>query len=149
MENAEEKVTWLGQTVSKQGEVLLGSIGAMLPRFNRKPFGTNAYLDVITRRPFLGDDRFIPVESVSRSYVLVQHGAIVAALTKAVEKAGFSPEALPSDLMLSAYGERMHLDVRIPSFDFNPGDGHDMTHGVTCINSVDKSRALEIAGVSA
>ena len=46
--------------------------------------------------------------------------------------------------MLSAYGERMHLEVRIPSFDFNPGDGHDMTLMVTCINSVDKSCALEI-----
>jgi hypothetical protein len=116
----------------------------MLPRFEREPFGANAYLDVIMRRPFLDDDRFIPVGSVSRSYVLVQHRTIVEALTKAIGKAGFSPEALPCDLMLSAYGERMHLDVRIPSFDFNPGDGHDMTLGVTCINSVDKSCALEI-----
>ena len=138
------KLTWFGQTVTKEGEVPLGSIGAMLPRFERGPFGTNAFLDVITRRPFLGDDRFIPIGTVSRSYVLVQHGAIVEALTKAIGKAGFSPEALPCDLILSAYGERMHLDVTIPSFDFNPGDGHDMTLMATCINSVDKSCALEI-----
>jgi hypothetical protein len=143
MENG-EKVTWFGQTVTKQSEVPLGSVGAMVPCFERGPFGANGYLDVIMRRPFQGDDRFVPVASVSRSYVLVQHGEIVEALKKAIEKVGFSPEALSCDLMLSTYGERMHLDVRMPSFDFNPGDGHNMALMVTCINSVDKSCALEI-----
>jgi hypothetical protein len=91
------------------------------------------------------DGRFIPVASVSRSYVLVQHTAIVEALREAIKKAGFSPDSLPADLMLSAYGERMHLDVRMPSFDINPGDGHAMALMITCINSADKSCALEIS----
>ena len=29
----------------------------LLPHFEREPFGANEYLDVILRRPFMGDNR--------------------------------------------------------------------------------------------
>jgi hypothetical protein len=144
METVDEKVTWLGQRVTGWKEVPLPSVSQMLPCFDRGPFGVNDYLDVIVRRPFLEDSNFVPVASVSRSYVLVQHGAIAEALREAIERTGFSPDTLTADLTLSNYGERMHLDVRLPAFDINPGDGHDMSLMVTCVNSVDKSCALEI-----
>ena len=144
MEGKEEELKWFGQKVERAVDVPLESIERLLPRFVREPFETNEYLDVILRRPFLKDSRTIPVAAVSRSYALVQHLEIVNALTKAIETSDIKAEPLKADLLLSEYGERMCLEVKIPKFDFNPGDGHDMAMMVTCINSVDKSCALEV-----
>jgi hypothetical protein len=144
MENGEEKITWFGQKIDRSFDISIDSVLASLPQFSREPFGSNNYLDVILREPFMNDGRAIPVASVSKSYALVQHSDIVKALGKALGDCHMETESLRADLMRSEYGERMCLEVRIPKFDFNPGDGHDMAMVVTCINSVDKSCALEI-----
>jgi hypothetical protein len=142
--DADKNLKWFGQTVGTFTDLPLDSVLLSLPEFVREPFGDNEHQDVIIRQPFRDDSRVIPVASVSKSYSLVQHTDIIKALATALADCQIDPKALTAELMLSEYGERMCLDVRIPKFDFNPGDGHNIAMHVTCMNSVDKSCALEI-----
>jgi hypothetical protein len=138
-----DRMSWFGQRVFS-GSGSLQALRGAIPLFVREPFGGNEYLDAIYRKPFLNDHQFIPVASVSKSYVLIQHHDIIDALEKAIKETGFDPVTLKAEINLSEYGEKMHIAVRMPNFDFNPGDGHPITMMINCLNSVDKSCALEI-----
>lgn len=135
---------WFGQKVSRINDIPFRSVAPLLPEFIREPFGDNEYHDIILRQPFKNDHRIIPVAAVSKSYSLIQHKDIVDALGTALADCTINTTLSKASLLLSEYGERMSLEVRIPDFDFNPGDGHDLSMVVSCLNSVDKSCALEV-----
>jgi hypothetical protein len=134
---------WFGQAVNFY-DGNLKDIDKYLPLFERHPFGNNDYLKVIVRNPIGNDFRSIPVATVSKSYILIQHEEIYKYISDAFNSSGFNLNTLESQLILSEYGERMHLKVNIPGFDIDPGDGFPINLMISIINSVDKSCALEI-----
>lgn len=118
-----------------------------LPEFRIHPFWGNEYLNVVARQPIGEDNQTIPVATVSKKYALIQHTDVIKSLKEGLDYAGLNTEQLTAKLKLSIYGERMHLIVKIPNYDFDPGDGNEIVMNVDCFNSVDKSCALQI-GIS-
>jgi hypothetical protein len=139
--------TWYGQPVVVH-DGPLGGLREQLPSFSRQPFGPensrNAYLRTIVREPFGEDSGRIPVAAVSTQYELIQHREVVEWLAEGLKAFGHDPDSLTGRLTLSQYGERMHLRLGLPQFDFDPGDGHPLSLMVHALNSVDKSTALEV-----
>ncbi len=140
-------LTWFGQPV----ETAVGTLPILqgkLPTFERRPFGPkgseNEFLHSIVRLPMAGDDRSIPVATVSPQYDLVQHQEVLGWLTDGLKANGEEPDGLNGTLTLSKYGERMRLSIHLPRYDFDPGDKHPLTLRAYALNSVDKSTALEI-----
>lgn len=147
MATEQSSVTWFGQPVTTCPGTL-AELQAGLPSFERRPFGPqgcrNEFLDTIVRMPIRGDEREIPVATVSPQYDLVQHHDVLAWLADGLETIGEEPSELKGTLTLSKYGERMRLRVRLPKYDFDPGDKHPLLLQAYALNSVDKSTALEI-----
>jgi hypothetical protein len=143
----EARVSWFGQGIVKRTSTL-AELMAIIPSFDRLPFstddGVNAYLDQIVREPIGNDGRRIPVATVSKQYVLIQHQDILTSFEEGLRKIGFPAESLTAELTLSEYGERMLFALTLPDFGFDPGDGCPIVLNANCINSVDKSCALEI-----
>ena len=160
------ELTWHSRKV----KVFKGSIGELrkkIPCFKRGPFrvedgGMNQHLDIIVRKPLKGgsqvyllppdDEVHIPIATVSKKYVLVQHHEVLDALEAAVKQKGIDPVHLVGELKLTEYGERMWASFRLPTHGFNPdvetffdpGDGYPVVLKVNVLNSVDKTAALEI-----
>ena len=142
------EVMWFGQP-AKVGAATFDELRSRLPCFTRQPFGPegceNGYLLSIVREPVEDDDRRIPVAVVSPQYELIQHHEVLDWLAEALCVVGQKAGSLKGTLILSAYGERMHLRLRLPEYDFDPGDGHPLSLVVHATNSVDKSTALEVS----
>jgi len=140
MEDHDSQVTWLAHPVAVyKGN--LNELRSCIPTFDRKAFGMNEFLDIITRKP-KNDEPAVPVATVSKGYALIQHTDMFDALVEAIRSVDLEPDNLEGALVLSKYGERMSLSVRIPGFDFDPGDGHPIILMANCLNSVDKSTSL-------
>ena len=139
--------SWLGQEVS-MFKCRLGDLNARLPVFERGPFGEganeNRYLRTIVRQPLGEDKRLIPVATVSNRYALVQHREVCQWLSAGLESLGFRPDDLEVEVVMSEYGERFRIAVRLVRFDFDPGDGDRLGALIEIINSVDRSCALEV-----
>lgn len=140
VQEPDENISWFGQPIiSHQGK--LSQLKSFLPRFERKDFGKNEFLDMIVRKPKENEPP-VSVAAVSKNYVLVQHVDLLDALRMGVGAFKLDPEDLEGTLTLSKYGERMRLSLEIPGFVFDPGDGNPIVLKIECLNSVDKSTAL-------
>jgi hypothetical protein len=135
-----------------------GAIRLLVPEFERRSFGLrqpcnpysrlNERLDMIVRKPFGGDQDFVPVGIVSKEYVLVPHSAVFDTVRKALKGVGKDPDSAKTKLVISEYGERMELSVYLPEeYSFEPGDGYPLVLRLECFNSVDgSSRFLAFMG---
>lgn len=83
--------------------------------------------------------------AVSPQYELIQHREVVEWLAEGLKAIGHDPDSLTGRLTLSQYGERMHLRLGLPQFDFDPGDRMPLSLMIHALNSVDKSTALEVS----
>ena len=143
------KEKWLGQPAFRHYGTF-AELRKLLPEFEVKPFtleATNEYFDVIVRKPLRDekDAKTLPVGTVSKKYALIQHFTVMDSVAEALLALEISAGELSAELRLSDYQERMHLRFVLPRFDFNPGDGQPMLLVLNCLNSVDKSLALEIS----
>jgi len=135
------RIHWGGEDVVTL-DTTLASLPTVLPEFDRCSFGGNRFRDVIVRRA-KGDRRTVPVGTVSKKYVLVQHADAARAVTTEVARAGIDPADVPVHVLMSEYGARMALRATLPQqYGFTPRDGHTMALTFECFNSVDRSVAL-------
>jgi hypothetical protein len=141
------QASWYGQKVLK-GNYLLGNLASYLPKFSREPFGEgkgiNEYLQKIVRLPLNEDQRKIPVAIVSRRYALIQHKEVYSWLMEGLKALDYYSDNISVETLMSEYGERLHLAVHVPKFDYNPGDNKDLGLIVEARNSVDRSCAFEV-----
>jgi uncharacterized protein DUF932 len=115
---------------------------SLTPVFRRAAFGANRYHDLIVRAPRDSGEP-LPVATVSKSYVLVQHAEAIGAVTREIENAGIDPGKVPARLLITEYGSRMTLRATLPAeFAFTPPDGHPMALTYECFNSVDRTVPL-------
>lgn len=139
---------WHGQLVLSFDGALSELEGA-LPTFSRKKLtygpALNEYLDLILRDPVPGDEREVPVATVSKRYALIQHREAVRWIVSAFEQMKWNPAKLPMQALISDYGERMRAAVQIPTDAVDPGDSYELYAEVLLWNSVDRSRAFELA----
>jgi hypothetical protein len=119
-----------------------------IPVFSRHPFRTggeeNRYKDEIRREPLKITEEPLPIATVSKTYSLIQHRELLAAVFRALKMIHIDISGLTSTLLLSEYGERMHWSCPIPDVEFDPGDGNPIVLRINCLNSVDTSTVLEI-----
>ena len=159
------ELTWYSRKI----KVFKGSISELrqeIPYFRRDPFrvddgGINQHLDIIVRKPLKGnrgyllphdDEGHIPIATVSKQYILVQHHNVLDALEAALSEKGIDLAKLEAELKLTEYGERMWASFTLPTHGFNPdvytwfdpGDGYPVVLKVNVLNSVDKTAALKI-----
>ena len=143
-----KQVRWLGQAVWRW-EGTLENLEASLPSFTRLPMtfehALNEYLDLIVREPMPNDDRRVPVATVSKRYALIQHTDAAAWLCAAFEKQRWDKNATPVTVWLSEYGERMRAEVNLPIEPVTVREGDVIRSRVLLLNSVDRSRAFELA----
>ena len=159
------ELTWYSRKV-KVFEGPISDLRKEIPYFRRDPFrveagGRNQHLDIIVRKPLKGnqgyllphdDEGHIPIATVSRQYILLQHHDVLDALEAALSEKGIDPAHLEGELKLTEYGERMWASFTLPTHGFNPdvytwfdpGDGYPVVLKVNVLNSVDKTAALEI-----
>lgn len=105
----------------------------------------NRYYDVIVRLPLADSDPEVPVGIVSKNYTLVQHHEVLATTVGALASVGFGLSELECELILTEYGSRMALKLRLPQrLDFDPGDGNRMALQMECFNSVDRRIPLRV-----
>lgn len=142
------KAQWYGQPVYRLHGTLT-DVEKELPQFSRERLAhegaVNEYLDLVLRNPEPQDDRRIPVSTVSRQYVLIQHTAAITWLRDAFEKLKWNPEQIQVTAWLSEYGERMRAEVRLPVDPVQAVVGDPIGAEVCIWNSVDRSHAFEIA----
>lgn len=136
-----KELSWYGQNVVEY-KCLLSELAESLPEFSRHRFGVNEYLDSIIREPFCEDRREIPVASVSKKYMLIQHTQVARWLADGLVDAGIQPQGLPVLVKASDYRERVLFSVRLPNFLFDPGDGFDVEPTIEVLNSVDKTTSF-------
>ena len=139
---------WLGQGVLSL-EAPLSDLQNLLPTFSRERFTyrhvLNEYLDLIVRNPTPDDDRGVPISTVSKRYALIQHQDAVHCIVAAFESANWKSSLAPAQVWMSDYGERLRVAVPLPVDEVDPGDGYLLQAEVLVWNSVDRSRAFEIA----
>ena len=129
----------------------LADIGQYIPGFERRSFGLtqpddtlsriNERLDMIVRKPFPGDQNYVPLGVVSKAYTLVTHREVLDMAAEAIDaKIEVDASKIKAELSITAYGERMSLSLYLPEkFSFDPGDGHSLSLRLECFNSVDGS----------
>ncbi len=128
----------------------LADIPQHIPDFDRQDFAlgdranqpslANARLDMIIRKPFGTEWASVPINIVSKDYVLVKHAEVVETAKEVMRQFGIEPECVGVDLTLTEYGERMALSLYLPpKYAFDPGDGHELAMRLEIINSVDGS----------
>lgn len=128
---------WLGEPASEVTGSL-ADVAPLIPTFHRFPFGTNARRDMIVRRPSATAETPVPIDVVSKRYVLVQHASVIATLENALRSVDVEPPGLRCRLTLSESGARMAIRVELPErFAFNAPDRHPMALTFECFNSVD------------
>jgi hypothetical protein len=159
---------WAGEEL-RVTSTTLGRAADLLPTFTRAPLSIDLrpmsrprrvlppilggrrgipdhkYLDAILLNPDpeWPYERPLPIALVSKQYSLIQHRDLVVALTAALGEHVEHPRTLPCDVALSEYGGRMKLTVKLPS-DFRPPDGEPIVPTLECLNSVDRSRPLQV-----
>lgn len=125
----------------------LGALLALLPQFACVPFMVDRYenpnTDLIVRLPLHRNEPTVPIVMVSKSYVLVQHQEAIQAVSEALSQNSIDPSGLSGRLALSELGERMHLRLLLPQVWEIPREDH-LRVQVHCINSVDRSMALQV-----
>ena len=132
---------WFGEDVETI-DTTLDELPAHLPVFDRYPLGANRFHDLIARRA-TGDGRALPIDVVSKKYVLVQHADPIRAVSAQVRKAGINPTQMPARLMISEYGTRIAVRATLPKrYEFKADDGHSLGLTFECFNSVDGSVPL-------
>ena len=130
---------WFRENVHTHDTTLDG-LDALLPRFERYGLGRNRFHDLIVGD---GPDGPMPVGTVSKRYVLVQHGDLVDAARAALEAQDIDPHDVPTHLLISEYGTRVAIRATLPAhLAFTPPDGHPMALTFECFNSVDGSVPL-------
>ena len=139
--------TWEGASV----EELTGTVDeifSQIPVFSH-PFSVgdeeNRFKDEIRREPLRIDEASIPVATVSKTYLLIQHRQVLSSVFRAMKMIDHDISAEPSSLLLSEYGERMQWSCSIPGVDFDPGDHCPLVLQINCLNSVDTTTVLEIS----
>jgi hypothetical protein len=142
------EIKWLGQLVHSFDGSLI-DLEATLPTFSKKPFtygpALNEYHDLIVRNPIPNDEREVPVATVSKQYALIQHREAVRWTVEAFQQLKWNPAKLRARTLISDYGERMRVTMQIPVEPVDPGDGYDLQPEILLWNSVDRSRAFELA----
>ena len=127
---------WSNKSVMRYlGKV--GELRPLLPIFNRRP-GRLGEHEIVTT-----ETHDIVVGRVSRNYSLVQHHELLNALPHTLRDHGYELDELEAELYLTLHGERMELVVYLPSHMATPPDGHALSCRLRCLNSVDRSTALE------
>jgi hypothetical protein len=136
-------------------------VRTVLPDFERRNFavnhpdklfpGINPRLDLIVRKPMenqngrlrvsdIHKDDYIPIGTVSKEYRLVPHKQVFDTALVALAENDIDPSHTRAELLLTEYGERMHLSIYLPHlYDFDPGDGHPIAMRLECFNSVEGS----------
>ena len=104
---------WYGEDVESINTTL-DAAPALMPTFDRAPFGANRFHDVIARQSINGEDP-LQIGLVSKQYVLVQHASVVEAVTTQIAKAGIDPAKVPVRLLISEYGTRIASAPRCPN----------------------------------
>ena len=144
----EKETVWNSQPVY-QFTGSLADLTDALPMFRRTRFAhegaLNEYLDLILREPHGDDDRLVPVATVSRRYALVQHRDIVDWVRAAFEQQKWDPAMVTASARFSEYGERMFVRIELPGATEEVRVGDKLAAEVRIWNSVDRSRALEVA----
>jgi len=132
---------WHGERVAAINTTL-DMVPGVLPVFERRAFGRNQFRDVIVRNSTAGDEP-LPVATVSKKYVLVQHADVIRAVAAEVTKANIDASTVPARLLISGYGTRIALRATLPrKYAVTPPDGHAMALTFECFNSVDKTVPL-------
>jgi hypothetical protein len=127
---------WCGEDVATM-DTTLAMVPAVMPVFERQPFGRNRFHDMIVRRSVTRTDP-LPIGTVSKKYILVQHADAVHAVIAEVERAGIDTATVPARLLISEYGTRIALRATLPSaYAVTPADGLPMALTFECFNSVD------------
>lgn len=153
---------WLGEPVSVWKGAVFG-VAVTMPTFDCRPFAIdqsggprqaalfptlspqNKYYDVIVRRPDATLGVEVPVGIVSKRYTLVQHRELFSTALSALASIGVRACEVKAELLLTEYGSRMALRLRLPlRYDLDPGDGCRMALRLECLNSVDRSIPLRM-----
>ena len=140
---------WLNSPVHFH-EGSLHELRSHIPEFERRSFALaqpnnhlsrlNERLDLIVRKPLAGDQSYIPINTVSKGYNLIQHQTVLDQAIKTLEQSEIDLDKVKAELALTEYGERMFLSIFLPSeFSFDPGDKHPLRMRLECFNSVDGS----------
>lgn len=118
-----------------------------LPRFTTEPLRLGDVVNdssvMVVREPLPSDPRRIPICTVSPAYTLIQHRDAVQPVLDGLAGAGHRASEVTALRCLSARGERLVLRAELAGAAFDPGDGHPFQVCVECVNSVDRSSALE------
>jgi hypothetical protein len=126
---------WLNRSVNcYEGKV--GELRELLPTFRRRSRGG---VHEIIRDTF--EQRV--VAEVSPSYVLVQHHELLAALPDVLDDHGYVLDELDAELNITTCGARMELVINLPFIDAMPADAHPLGCRLRCLNSVDRTTAME------
>lgn len=126
----------------------------LVPDFERRAFGLtdsdgektriHERLDLIVRKPFGDDQHFVPLGTVSKSYILIPHKDVLDIACEALQGVEIDPWDVQVELTMTEYGERMHLSIYLtPDYYFDPGDGNLMAMRLECLNSVDGSTRFQ------
>ncbi len=127
---------WLNQTVIRYRDQV-GDLRSGLPTFQRRlgRYGEHEIFSDGCGERVVG--------RVSPNYVLVQHHELLDALPGVLSSEGYELDELYGELLLTSYGERMELVVDLPFQRAMPPDGYPLACRLRCLNSVDRSTALE------
>jgi len=126
----------------------------LVPDFERRAFGLtdsdgkktriHERLDLIVRKPFQNDQHYVPLGTVSKSYILIPHKDVLDIACEALQGVEVDPWDVQVELTMTEYGERMHLSIYLPpDYYFDPGDGYQMAMRLECFNSVDGSTKFQ------
>ena len=141
------QLSWLSVRAQLH-EGALGDLARCLPSFARQPFEfgelINPRADLIVREPKHKGERPVPVAMVSKGYVLVQHLDLFQQLQKSLVTLNALPDTINGRLILTEYGERMYLRLVVPQLRRFIGNDVPVDLQVHCLNSVDKSVALQV-----
>ncbi len=157
---------WVNGSDREEGEkwfssptVTYGGIPSVLrgciPEFERRSLSLsqpgqsfsslNPRLDMIVRKPYGPDDRYLPIGAVSKEYRFIPHAEIFDRTMEALGEAGINPDDTVAELTLTEYGERMTLRIIFPpQYVFDPGDGHPVALRLECYNSVEGSTRFKV-----
>jgi hypothetical protein len=125
-------------------------IRTLLPVFERRPFElppssqvnnrVNPYFETVVRKPINDDKNFIPVGTVSKKYILIQHEQIFDAAVDALNNAGIKTADIDAELKITDLGERMALNFYLPDeYSYTIGNDDKMAMRLECFNSVEGS----------
>jgi hypothetical protein len=142
------KARWYGQPVYRiKGS--LAEIEKELPQFSRERLShrgvVNENLDLVIQEPEGQDGLQMPVSTVSRHYILIQHAEAINWLRTAFKNAKWNPDNIEVTAWLSEYGERMRAEISLPVSPVEVVPGDKIEARVCIWNSVDRSRAFEVA----